>query len=392
MNLPARRHGRRIMRPLRLVLVCAAAFIGACTASPSVTPNPSDSVAPASVNPSEAQTLLGAYPQQPEDVPWPTEAWTLAELPAEVERATIDAATDLALADGALRRVRAVVIVHRGAIVYERYSPNSGDGPDVVMPSYSVAKSVTSAFIGILVRDGVLDIHAPAPVPPWHQDPNDPRAQITVDHMLHMSTGMPWTDGLGDPSNDLGRMIVSGDMAAYAAAQQPTHPVGEWFEYNTGTSTLLASIFSDAVGSTPDEVRAFMDRELFDKIGMTPVDTFFDESGTWAGGFSANSTARSYAKFGLLYVRGGEWDGEQILPTEWVDYTRTPSAANSEYGAHWWLDPARPGVMYAIGLNGQVITVDPAHDLVIVQLSTVGGELPLQQTEVILDAFAEGLD
>jgi CubicO group peptidase (beta-lactamase class C family) len=259
------------------------------------------------------------------------------------------------------------------------------------MPSHSLAKSVTSALIGILVRDGLLDIQAPAAVPEWQADPADPRADITVDHMLHMATGMPWIDGLGDPNTDMRRMLASADMAAYAAAQEPSYSPGEHFDYNTGTTILLARMLGEAVGDTPEEVRAFMDRELFEPIGMTPLETRFDEAGTWGGGFSADSTARGYAKFGLLYVRGGVWDGEQLLPTDWVQYSRTPSPPNPEYGAQWWLDLERPGVSYAVGLNGQVITVDPAHDLVIVQLSTVGGDLPLQHTEVILDAFAEGL-
>jgi CubicO group peptidase (beta-lactamase class C family) len=101
------------------------------------------------------------------------------------------------------------------------------------------------------------------------------------------------------------------------------------------------------------------------------------------------TTAQDFAKLGLLFLRGGEWDGEQILPEEWVEFCRTPSPANPEYGAHWWLDPLRPGVFYAVGIRGNVITVDPAHDLVIVQLGTIAGSLPLDQTEAILDAFAE---
>jgi CubicO group peptidase (beta-lactamase class C family) len=163
---------------------------------------------------------------------------------------------------------------------------------------------------------------------------------------------------------------------------------GETFDYNTGTTILLARILGDEIGGDAADTRAFLEEELFNKIGMDPVHTSFDAAGTWVGGFSADSTARDFAKFGLLYLRGGHWDGEQILPEEWVEFTRAPSPANPEYGAQWWLDLERPGVSYAIGLDGQVITVDPAHDLVIVQLSTVGGPLVLDHTEAILDAFA----
>jgi CubicO group peptidase (beta-lactamase class C family) len=330
-----------------------------------------------------------AFPPQPDGVPWPTEDWTEGEWPEGVDRAVVDAATDTALAGGAAERVRAVVIVHRGAIVYERYSPNREDGPNEVMPSYSMAKSVLSAMIGILVRDERLDIHGPAAVPEWHEDPDDPRATITVEHMLHMATGMEWDDGdYADEGTMMYELVRSDDAAAYAASQQPTAEPGTSFDYNNGTSVVLARILGDEVGGDADDVRAFLDAELFDKIGMDPVHTDFDQAGTWLGAYSADSTARDFARFGLLYLRGGEWDGEQILPEGWVEYTRTPSPAEPEYGAHWWLDLERPGVSYAVGVRGQAITVDPAHDLVIVQLSTVGGSLPLDQTEAILDAFA----
>jgi CubicO group peptidase (beta-lactamase class C family) len=334
---------------------------------------------------------VAGFPVQPDGVPWPTEEWARAELPSDVDQEAIDEATELAMADGGPLRVRATLIVHGGALVYERYSPHGADGPDVIMPGYSIAKSVTSAFIGILVRDGVMTLADPAPVPEWHEDPSDSRAGISIEQMLHMASGMPWTDGSGDPGTDLRQMLASSDMAAYAAAQQPVAPPGEVFIYNTGTTTLLARAFGDAVGDDPSSVRAFMDEELFDRIGMQPIETSFDGAGTWQGGTSADTTAQAFAKFGLLYLRGGLWGGERILPESWVEYSRTPSSTEPEYGAQWWLDPLRPGVSYAIGSQGQVITVDPAHDLVIVQLSTVGGDLPLQQTEAILQAFATGL-
>ena len=148
-------------------------------------------------------------------------------------------------------------------------------------------------------------------------------------------------------------------------------------------------MFGEAVGSGPDETRAFMDRELFDKIGMAPVETQFDAPDLARRAYSADATARGFAKLGLLYVRGGAWDGEQILPAAWVNATRTPSPANAEYGAFWWLDPARPEVLLADGAFGQVIAVDPDHDLVIVQLgANLGwdGDRPL--VDLILDAFA----
>lgn len=359
-----------------LALLAACGGGGGASPPPSTTPDLTSST--------EAERA--PFPSQPDGVAWPTEGWDEAPWPEGADRVAVERATDLALADGATERVRAVVIVHGGAIVYERYSPNPDDGPDVVMPSYSIAKSVTSAAIGILVRQGLLEVDEPAPVPEWQADPDDPRGEITLLHMLHMATGMPWSDDYTRPGTEMYALVRSDDAGSYAAAQESTSDPGTRFEYNSGTSTLLARIVGDTVGDGADDTRRFLDEELFAKLGMD-VRTDFDDAGTWLGAYSADMTARDYAKLGLLYGRGGVWDGERILDEAWVERTRSPSPAHPEYGLQWWLDAERPGVMYAIGIRGQVLTVDPNHDLVIVQLSTTGGPIPLEQTEAILEAF-----
>jgi CubicO group peptidase (beta-lactamase class C family) len=373
------------MRWSRVVLA-AMVVAGACSSDDDeAEPTTTTVVTPSTTTSAPAPVSLG-FPSQPPGVPYPTIEWPEGDWPAGIDRAAVEAATDAALAGGADERVRAVVIVHGGQLVFERYSPNPADGPDVVMPSYSVAKSLTSALIGILVRDGRLDIDAPAPVREWQDDPEDPRAGITTRHLLQMSTGLDWEDGR-DPGSNMMTMLGRDDTAGYVTTRPLAEEPGTTFRYNTGATMLLARILADEVGPG-EQLRAFMDAALFDRLGMDPVETYFDEAGTWLGGISADTTARDLAKLGLLYARGGEWDGERILDERWVELTRTPSPANPEYGLHWWLDPRRPEVLYAIGTQGQVITVDPGHDLVIVQLSTVGGQLPLAQTEAILDAFA----
>jgi CubicO group peptidase (beta-lactamase class C family) len=306
-----------------------------------------------------------------------------------VDVAALDAAVEDAFNDGGPERVRALVIVHGGALVYERYSPNPDDGPEVVANSYSMSKSVLSALVGILVRDKQIDIYAPAAVPEWHVDPDDPRAAITVAHMLHMATGIPWIEDPTQPNNNLAQMGEVPDRAAYAASLELVDPPGTVFGYSSGTATVLARLFGELVGTSRDEIRGYLDRELFDRIGMAPVETEFDAAGTWLGGFSTHTTARGFARFGLLYLRGGAWEGEQIIPSAWVNFSRTPSPASPEYGAYWWLDPTRPGVFVAVGMYGQYIAVDPAHDLVVVQLRESPnwiGDRGL--VDFVLDAFA----
>ncbi|RPJ20103.1 MAG: class C beta-lactamase-related serine hydrolase [Planctomycetaceae bacterium] len=325
------------------------------------------------------------FPPQPDGVPFPTEEWPEGEWPEGVDRAAIDVAVDVAFAEGAPLRVRAVVIIHGGKLIYERYSTDEDDGPFKIMPSYSIAKSFTSALVGILVRDGRLDVDAPAPVPAWSGE-DDPRHAITLDDLLRMSSGLEWNEAPYPEPGDMTDMIRSEDAAAYVAAKELAHPPGTEFYYNSGNTVLIARILADVVGEGRT-FRGFMYTELLDKIGINRMDLMFDPAGTWFGSFSADTTARSFAKFGLLYLRDGVWDGEHILPEGWVEYSRTPSATNPEYGAGWWLDLERPGVFYAVGVRGQVITVDPAHDLVLVHLAT-DSALALPVSEAILDAFA----
>lgn len=335
--------------------------------------------------PGERAVPAAGFPPQPDGVPFPTEEWPEGEWPGGVDRTAVDRTVDTAFADGGLPRVRAVLIVHGGEIVYERYSPNPADGRSVAMPGFSMAKSATAALAGILVREGRLDVDAPAAVPEWRA-PSDPRHAITVDDLLRMRSGLAWTEN--PHTVDLNRLIAADDGAAYAADKELVAEPGTQFLYSSGNTMLVAGILADEVGSGSD-FREFVDAELLDRIGMGRVEMDFDPSGTWYGGVSLETTARSFAKFGLLYLRDGVWDGERILPEGWVDYNRTAAVTNTEYGAGWWLDPERPGVMYAVGVDGQVITVDPAHDLTFVQLATDGGsDVSLAISEAILDAFA----
>ena len=149
-------------------------------------------------------------------MPFPTTEWPVGELPAGVDRAAIDAAVDRAFgAPDAEARVRSIVVVSGGQIVYERYHPL--DGPDVIYDSFSVAKSFTSALIGMLVADGKLALDENPPQPEW-QAPGDPRQAITLRNLLQMSSGLQWTEEYGAGSL-AAQMFISDDAAALMAAQ-----------------------------------------------------------------------------------------------------------------------------------------------------------------------------
>jgi CubicO group peptidase (beta-lactamase class C family) len=320
------------------------------------------------------------YPPQPRGVSYPAADWPVGELPASVDRAAIDAAVDTAFgAADAAARVRSIVVVNGGRIVYERYHPL--DGPDTVFPSFSVAKSFTSALIGLLVSDGRLSLDESPNVPEWPR--GDPRRAITLRDLLQMSSGLEW-DEVYEAGADPVEMLDAPDAAAYVAAKPLETEPGTVFEYSTGTTALLAGIASDTLGGCRQEID-YLHERLLDPLGIRTEELLLDPGGCWYGGLGADMTTRDFARFGLLVLRGGRWDGEQILPTSWVDESRAPAATNPGYGLQWWLDAGGESFR-AEGLFGQRIIVVPDLDLVVATNTTPGGE-PGPLVDTVLAAF-----
>jgi CubicO group peptidase (beta-lactamase class C family) len=315
-------------------------------------------------------------------VPYPTADWPVGELPASVDRAAIDAAVDTAFgAADAAARVRSIVVVNGGRIVYERYHPL--DGPDTVFSSFSVAKSFTSALIGLLVSDGRLSLDEPPNVPEWPR--GDPRRAITLRDLLQMRGGLEW-DEVYEAGADPIEMLAAPDAAAYAAAKPLAAEPGTVFEYSTGTTALLSGIAADALGGCPQELD-YLHERLLDPLGITTDDLLLDPGGCWYGGLGADMTTRDFARFGLLFLRGGRWEDEQILPASWVDESRAPAATNPGYGLQWWLDADNNEWFRAAGLFGQFVVVEPDLDLVIAANTTAGGD-PAPMIDTVLAAFA----
>jgi CubicO group peptidase (beta-lactamase class C family) len=303
----------------------------------------------------------------------------------DVDRMRLASALDRVFAAPALPETgetHAVVVIHRGALVAERYGPELG--PESPLVSWSMAKSITHALVGILVREAALDPAAPAPVPSW-QSAGDPRGRITTEHLLRMVDGLDFVEDYvdGERSHVIEMLFGSGrdDVAAYASSRPPAHPPGEVWNYSSGTTNILAGIVGRIVGGGRDGMLDFMERELFGPLGMASAEPRFDAAGTFVGSSFVFATARDFARFGLLYLRDGVWEGRRILPPGWVDHGRreTP-ASRGEYGAHWWLALDGSGVFNASGYRGQYIAVDPRRDVVAVRL---GGSTPEQRVHVL---------
>jgi CubicO group peptidase (beta-lactamase class C family) len=329
-------------------------------------------------------------PAQPEDVAWPTGSWPEAPPDTDVEvdrlRAVAGRAFDARSAESHGETL-ALLAVHRGRLVFERYA--SGRGPDDTFPSWSMAKSMLHAVTGPLVADGRLGLHAPAPIPSWRRA-GDPRGAITLEHLLRMVDGLDFVE-LYEPTgrSDVVDMLFRDgkhDVAAYATARPLAHPPGSYWSYSSGTSNVVAAIVGAAVGGGRDGMAGFLQRTLFDPIGMASAKPRFDAAGTFVGSSYVFATARDFARFGLLYLRDGCWDGTRVLPASWVDHARSETSASiGRYGAHWWLALDGSGIFTANGFQGQYIVVDPGRDLVLVRL---GVSNPAQRVAVVHDLRA----
>jgi CubicO group peptidase (beta-lactamase class C family) len=331
---------------------------------------------------------LVALPPQPAGVDWPTESWPEGELPAGVDLAPLlhEAFDD----DGPLAQTFAVVVVHGGRVVAERYQgalehfdrPPTPVIPETPLLSWSMAKSMLHAVVGLLVGDGRLDLEAPAAVPEW-ADPGDPRHAITLRQLLAMRDGLAFVeDYVDDRVSDVMHMLFGEgqpDMAHFAADRPLAAPPGTRFNYSSGTSNIISGVVARLLGPGEPYAR-FLHGRLFGPIGMTSADPEFDEAGTWVASSYVRATALDFARFGLLYLRDGIWDGVRLLPPGWVDDARTWTSVDPDdgnpYGAHWYgVAGDTLGTFRAAGYEGQSITVCPTLDLVVVRL----GKTPLER-------------
>jgi len=320
-------------------------------------------------------------PVQPDGVAWPTETWPEGGAP-DPDRLTelFDRVFDDA---GPMATTYAALVVHRGRLVAERYAgaleQMDGSDPDPVtattpLLSWSMAKSMLHAVVGILVGQGRLDLDAPAAVPEW-AEPSDPRHAITLRHLLAMRDGLDFVeDYVDDRVSDTITMLFGAgqaDMAHFAADRPLAAPPGTRFNYSSGTSNIVSGIVARLIGPGEPYAR-FLHQHLFGPLGMTSADPGFDQAGTWVASSYVHTTARDFARFGLLYLRDGTWDGVRLLPEGWVDLARTMVSDDRDdgpYGSHWWgVAGDTLGTWRASGYEGQSIMLCPALDLLVVRL------------------------
>ncbi|MFB9266167.1 serine hydrolase domain-containing protein [Bradyrhizobium erythrophlei] len=279
-------------------------------------------------------------------------------------------------AEPPFRRTKAVVVVHDGKVIAERYA--RGVGVDTPLLGFSMTKSVVNALIGLLTQQGLTSPSLPAPIPEW-RGASDPRREIEVEHLLRMTTGLALdeTNSGFDPSSQM--IALEPDMAAFAIGAPSVGLPGKRWHYSSPTTLILSRIIRDATGG-PEQALAFAWRELFNPLGMRNVTLEVDGAGTIIGSTYMLASARDWAKFGLLYLNDGVVGGKRMLHEDWVDFSAA-ATLGTDYGAGFWTNrsehPSAKGrvrlgmprdAFFASGDLGQRIVIIPTQRLVIVRL------------------------
>ncbi len=294
----------------------------------------------------------------------------------------------------------ALMVLRNGEVIHERYGrqPDTAFGPggpvddSTSLISWSMAKSITHALVGLAVGDGILDRSEPVRLIEWQ---NDGRAAITLDHLLQMRSGLSFVEEYVDgDSSDTIEMLFSGpehrgvpDMGAFAASRPSVAEAGSVFNYSSGTTNIICRLLGDRLaGGSVDVVgsearrAAFEDfarERLFQPLDMASATMRFDATGTFIGSSFVYATLRDFARFGEFYrLDGMSPSGECLLPVGWRDTARLalshdPDGAGPhgfDYGRHWWIWPDFPGSMAAHGYQGQFILVLPEAGITMVHL------------------------
>ena len=325
------------------------------------------------------------FAQQPAGITWPTTTWPRADASNHDELVEV---VNRMFVDEELSETIAVVIIQGGRVLIERYAgvqpyfdrPAEPISSSSRLLSWSMAKSVLHAVIGTLVDDGRLEPGELAPVPEW-RDPADARHAITIADLLAMRDGLAFVEEyeIGQPSHVIDMLYGEGqhDMAHYAARLPLAHQPGSVFNYSSGTTNVLSRIVADVVGHG-DEYARYMRERLFDPIAMTSATATFDTSGVFVASSLLHATALDFAKFGLLYLRGGEWDGRQIISRDWVSTAQVPRSVDPQSGQYyswqWWVTGDEYGTYWASGYEGQMISVVPELDALILRFGHTSDE------------------
>ena len=319
-------------------------------------------------------------PGDPATLPWPDgDLVDSGAVPSGVDATALQAASDWAFDHESPEQVTlSLLVVHRGRIIHERYAP--GVTVSTRTRTWSTAKSIAATLVGMLADKGRMALDEPLGfdwLPEASSPKSDPRSAITLRHVLNMSSGLyPVDNSQLEYATGSGMAYWAGASSVRGARHRALirEPGTNW-DYENYDTLLAVYAMKQAIGDDQDYVE-FPRRALLDRIGMRNTLVGVDRFGDFVLSSQVYTNARDLARFGMLYLQNGVWNGERLLSEEWIDFVRTPAPSTAErgnhYGGQWWLVPDRrtdvpKDAFSTAGNRGQYVIVLPSHDLVIVR-------------------------
>ena len=271
--------------------------------------------------------------------------------------------------NNAQNTTRSLLIIYKNQIIAEQYA--DGFDKDTKILGWSMAKSLVSAVYGVMEQQGKISRNDFAPIEAWK---NDERSKITINNLLQMNSGLEWEEDYTKISDVTKMLYLDTDMTKVQIDKPLVGKPNETWNYSSGTANLLSGILRSKF-KNHQEYLDYWYTNLVDKIGMHSMLVETDLAGNYVASSYAWATTRDWAKFGLLYLNNGNWNGEQIFSKNWVKYTTTPTnSSQGVYGAQFWLNsachlPDAPNdLFFADGYQGQRVFIIPSKELVVVRM------------------------
>ncbi len=266
-------------------------------------------------------------------------------------------------------QTRALLVIYKDQIIAEKYA--KGFNKETPLLGWSMTKSITATIYGILEKERGFDIQKPVVLSAWK---NDERSKITYNDLLHMNSGLAWEENYKTISDVTKMLFFESDMSKPQIDKPLVGKTGNTWNYASGTTNLLSGLLQKEF-KNHQEYLDFWYHKLIDRIGMHSMLIESDLAGNFVGSSYGWATPRDWAKFGLLYLHKGNWNGDQIFKPTWAKYVAIPTeTSNGQYGGHFWLNaggiyPDIPKTAFSVnGYQGQRIFIFPTKDLVVVRM------------------------
>jgi len=296
--------------------------------------------------------------------------------------------------DAFIKKTRALLIIKDDSLVAERYVEGFDKNTEIL--GWSMTKSIANILIGIMVKEGLLDVGQNNLFPSW----SDKRKEITLDHLLRMRSGLAWEEVYSEITDATRMLFEAHNMPEYVLERHLEFEPGSQFEYSSGTSNLISLLIRNTIGN--DSIYwQYPQKKLFDKLGASSAVLEVDPSGNFVLSSYCYATPRDWARLGLLYLNKGVWQGDTLFTKRWYDYSLEPTASSPQesYGAHIWLNTnmndikdGPEDIFRFSGFEGQYVYIIPSYDMVIVRMGLSEGP-PFDMNGVIkkiLESFDSG--